>query len=135
MRRPLILIPIFPLISAKSLLRARIAAVYGYVDALIQPRDTLARMIAALDVLHGLAGRESTPQNSQKKSYTAGKFRQVLCGGRNRICGSYLMKRWDRQIPYPVGDLIETTNPHSSRGVYVNAESTAQSIPGFLSQE
>ena len=74
MRRPLILILIFPLISAKSLLRARIAAVYGYVDALIQPRDTLARMIAALEVLHGQADENPHPKTARKSPILQANF-------------------------------------------------------------
>jgi hypothetical protein len=55
MRRPLILIPIFSPITGKKFADPCVAAVYGYVDALIQPRDTLTRTIAALEVLDGQA--------------------------------------------------------------------------------
>ena len=51
-----------------------VAAVYGYVDALIQPRDTLARMIAALEVLHGLADENPHPKTARKSPILQANF-------------------------------------------------------------
>jgi hypothetical protein len=46
-----------------------VAAVYGYVDALIHPRDTRTRTIAALEVLDGQRTRIHTPKQPEKVLY------------------------------------------------------------------